>query len=242
MRADRGPHFRGPLSGRAGCGRPARQAGCCEPSARRASSRSCPPASTLWLLYSNTKVVTAAAIWTLVEDGRCVLDPVAHHVPEFARLGRATSPCCNSYPSGRLSLGHGAGAPGRITRCCASTSATSRWNGRRGAGALPRPRPIGPAVLIEACRGDFRDFSATRVIARLGLGTSSSSACRIRIWADGDDARPAGKGQAPRQMENTDGAWPAFPAAAASGRPGHGGLLPGAAERRGVEVRSCRGA
>src|SRR5579883_2702153 len=39
---------------------------------------------TLWLLYSNTKVITAAAIWALVEDGAITFqDRIADHVPEF---------------------------------------------------------------------------------------------------------------------------------------------------------------
>ncbi|HVA11831.1 MAG TPA: serine hydrolase domain-containing protein [Stellaceae bacterium] len=44
---------------------------------------------TLWRLYSNTKVITAAAIWLLVEDGLLSFnDRVAEHIPEFARNGK----------------------------------------------------------------------------------------------------------------------------------------------------------
>ena len=44
---------------------------------------------TLWLLYSNTKVITAAAIWKLVEHGRlCFTDRVAEHVPGFEKNGK----------------------------------------------------------------------------------------------------------------------------------------------------------
>jgi CubicO group peptidase (beta-lactamase class C family) len=40
---------------------------------------------TLWLLFSQTKVVTAAAIWVLVEQGALTFhDRIADHVPEFA--------------------------------------------------------------------------------------------------------------------------------------------------------------
>ena len=39
----------------------------------------------LWLLFSQTKVVTAAAIWRLVEEGALTFnDRIADHVPEFA--------------------------------------------------------------------------------------------------------------------------------------------------------------
>src|ERR1700742_2185422 len=44
---------------------------------------------TLWRLYSNTKVITAAAIWVLVEDGLLSFnDRVAEHIPDFARNGK----------------------------------------------------------------------------------------------------------------------------------------------------------
>src|ERR1700752_4844079 len=40
----------------------------------------------LWLLYSNTKVVTAVACWVLAEQGLFSFsDKVSEHVPEFAR-------------------------------------------------------------------------------------------------------------------------------------------------------------
>lgn len=43
----------------------------------------------LWLLFSNTKVVTAAAMWVLAEQGAFrFTDRVADHVPEFARNGK----------------------------------------------------------------------------------------------------------------------------------------------------------
>ena len=44
---------------------------------------------TLWLLYSNTKVITAAAIWALAEDGALRLtDRVAQHLPGFEAGGK----------------------------------------------------------------------------------------------------------------------------------------------------------
>src|SRR5215467_11815441 len=39
---------------------------------------------TLWLLYSNTKVLTACAVWLLAERGALLFsDTVAQHVPGF---------------------------------------------------------------------------------------------------------------------------------------------------------------
>ena len=44
---------------------------------------------TLFLLYSNTKVLTASVVWALVERGLLAFsDRVADHVPEFARHGK----------------------------------------------------------------------------------------------------------------------------------------------------------
>ena len=44
---------------------------------------------TLWLLFSNTKVITAMGIWALVEDGLLTFnDRVAEHMPEFAQHGK----------------------------------------------------------------------------------------------------------------------------------------------------------
>jgi CubicO group peptidase (beta-lactamase class C family) len=44
---------------------------------------------TLWLLYSNTKVITACAVWMLVERGALAFtDRIADHVPEFVAHGK----------------------------------------------------------------------------------------------------------------------------------------------------------
>jgi CubicO group peptidase (beta-lactamase class C family) len=44
---------------------------------------------TLWLLYSNTKVVTAVALWVLAERGLFGFsDKIADHVPEFAKFAK----------------------------------------------------------------------------------------------------------------------------------------------------------
>src|ERR1700730_14659161 len=44
---------------------------------------------TLFLLFSQTKVLTTAAVWSLVEDGTLSFnDRVADHLPEFAAHGK----------------------------------------------------------------------------------------------------------------------------------------------------------
>ena len=45
--------------------------------------------STIWLMFSQTKVLVAAALWRLVEDGALrFADRIADHVPEFAANGK----------------------------------------------------------------------------------------------------------------------------------------------------------
>src|SRR5207247_10297843 len=44
---------------------------------------------TLWLLFSNTKVITTSAVWRLVEGGALrFTDPIAEHVPGFEANGK----------------------------------------------------------------------------------------------------------------------------------------------------------
>ena len=44
---------------------------------------------TLWLLYSNTKVIIATALWKLFEEGAFrFVDRLSDHVPDFARHGK----------------------------------------------------------------------------------------------------------------------------------------------------------
>lgn len=44
---------------------------------------------TLWLLYSNTKVLTACAVWLLAEHGALAFtDRVAAHLPAFEANGK----------------------------------------------------------------------------------------------------------------------------------------------------------
>ncbi len=44
----------------------------------------------LFLLFSQTKVLTSAAVWALVEEGKIsFMDKVADHIPEFANRGKA---------------------------------------------------------------------------------------------------------------------------------------------------------
>src|SRR5207302_10265471 len=45
---------------------------------------------TLFQLFSQTKVLTSSAVWTLVQEGRLsFMDKIADHLPEFAARGKA---------------------------------------------------------------------------------------------------------------------------------------------------------
>jgi CubicO group peptidase (beta-lactamase class C family) len=44
---------------------------------------------TLFQMFSQTKVFTSAAVWTLIEEGKLsFMDKVADHLPEFATRGK----------------------------------------------------------------------------------------------------------------------------------------------------------
>ena len=130
---------------------------------------------TLWLLFSNTKVVTACAVWVLVDRGMLrFADAVADHVPDFARNGKADITV-------HQVLSHQAGFPNagmpeaawddhdlmRRTVC----DYTLDWTPGSRVHYHASAAHWTAAVLIEALTGrDFRDFIRTEVIEPLGLG------------------------------------------------------------------------
>ena len=90
---------------------------------------------TLWLLYSNTKVLTACAVWLLADRGALSFtDTVAAHVPGFEAHGKGEITIIQL-------LTHQAAfrrprCPrrcGTITSYCARPSASSRSSGRPAA-------------------------------------------------------------------------------------------------------------
>jgi CubicO group peptidase (beta-lactamase class C family) len=157
---------------------------------------------TLWLLYSNTKVITACAVWLLVEDGALSFhDRIADHVPEFARHGKGDITVLQV-------LTHQGGFPSSATpRLPAEAWAdhavlrkmvcdfTLEWT----PGSLVQYHSSAAhwtaAVLIEAIsKMDYRDFIRTRVTEPLGLGNEiyvglpdaqSSRAAEMHQPADG---------------------------------------------------------
>lgn len=133
---------------------------------------------TLFLLYSNTKVVTAAALWSLVEDGRIRFgDAVAEHLPDFAAYGKGAITV-------EQVLTHQAGFPtvpaddpawwndhARLRRLVCEFQ--PEWP----AGSRVRYHPVTGllvvAALIEAMTGqDFRNVVRERIIEPCGLAGS----------------------------------------------------------------------
>jgi CubicO group peptidase (beta-lactamase class C family) len=128
----------------------------------------------VFLMYSNTKVVTAAAVWTLVEDGKLRFnDPIATHVPEFAANGKGGITVLQL-------LTHQGGFPSAVVPLPAMldhallrktvSEFTLEWTPGSKVQYHPAAAHWVAAVLIEALTGqDFRDYIRSRILAPLGL-------------------------------------------------------------------------
>jgi CubicO group peptidase (beta-lactamase class C family) len=131
-------------------------------------------ARSLFLLYSNTKVVTAAALWMLAEDGLLRFsDTVAQHVPGFEAHGKGGVTVLQL-------LTHQGGFPSARCRKAAwedhdllrrtVCGFTLEWTPGSRVVYHPASAHWTAAVLIEALAGeDFRAFIRRRVVAPLGL-------------------------------------------------------------------------
>ncbi|HLI21241.1 MAG TPA: serine hydrolase domain-containing protein [Stellaceae bacterium] len=131
---------------------------------------------TLWRLYSNTKVITAAAIWVLVEDGLLSFsDRVAEHLPDFARNGKGAITIFQV-------LTHQAGFPNAPVMPPESwedhqllkrlvCDYTLEWTPGSRLHYHSYSAHWVLALIIEALtKMDFRAFIRSRVIEPLGLG------------------------------------------------------------------------
>ena len=129
---------------------------------------------TLFLLFSQTKVLTSCAVWTLIEEGRLsFMDRVADHLPEFAARGKGEITLHQvmthqgGFPSGDV---------GRETwtdhvRMRAEVCDFSLdWTPGTRLQYHPRAAHLTQAMVIEAVTGqDYRDVIRERVLAPLGL-------------------------------------------------------------------------
>ncbi len=132
-------------------------------------------ARSLWLLYSNTKVITAAALWQQVERGRLrFTDTVAEHLPGFAKNGKQNItilqvithqggfPDANFPPETWLD---------KDKRREAASNITLQWTPGSQVSYHPLAAHWVIAAVIEAVTGrDFRDVIREDLIEPLGLG------------------------------------------------------------------------
>ncbi len=129
----------------------------------------------LFLLYSQTKVLTSSALWTLVEEGKVsFMDKVSDHLPEFAARGKGdiTLQQVMTHQGGFPSAG--------VTEASWADHATMRaevcdfsleWTPGSRLQYHGQSAHLVQAMVIEAATGqDYRDVIRTRVVEPLGLG------------------------------------------------------------------------
>lgn len=174
---------------------------------------------TLWLLYSNTKVITACAVWMLVEEGRMNFsDPVARHLPGFERHGKGGVTLVHLL-SHQAGFRNGAVPDAAFEDAATLREAVCDFRPESAPGAVVHYHPGAAhwvaAALIRAVTGeDHRNFIRSRIIEKLGLGGDlfvGLPAAQQHRAADIHDAGPT-----PRMPECTA-------AYRAAGIPGGGG-------------------
>ena len=179
---------------------------------------------TLWLLYSNTKVITATALWKLCEQGAFrFTDRVSDHVPEFARNGKRDITVLQvithqgGFPNAQISKG-GWLDHAELRASVADFSLEWTPGSRVHYHGLSAHWVLG--VLIEALTGqDFRTWIRDQVLAPLGLaqdlfiGLTPAEDARVSTMYEPD---PAGSGIRALAERNTE-TW------RRSGAPGGGG-------------------
>ncbi len=142
--------------------------------ARTQSVRQPATNETLFLLFSQTKVLTSAAVWTLVEDGRLsFMDRVADHLPEFAARGKGAITLHQvmthqgGFPSGDVSRESWTDHARMRAEVC---DFSLDWTPGTRLQYHGRAAHLVQAMVIEAITGqDYRDVIRERVIAPLGL-------------------------------------------------------------------------
>jgi len=143
--------------------------------ARLEPSRVAARADSLWLLYSNTKVVTACAVWILAEQGALrFTDRVAEHIPGFEANGKGDITIIQL-------LSHQGGFPNADVPKAAwedhellrrsVCDFTLEWTPGSRVYYHGRAAHWVAAVLIEALsKTDYRAFIREQVVEPLGLG------------------------------------------------------------------------
>ena len=129
---------------------------------------------TLWLLYSNTKVIVATALWKLAEEGAFAFtDRVSDHIPEFARHGKRDITVLQvithqgGFPGATMSR---EGMEDHRAMLDAVCGFTLEWSPGSRVAYHPLAAHWVLAALIERLSGrDFRDYVRENVLEPLGL-------------------------------------------------------------------------
>ena len=128
----------------------------------------------LFLLFSQTKVLTSSAVWSLVEEGKLsFMDRIADHIPEFAARGKAEITL-------HQVMTHTGGFPSAdVTKATWEDHAKMRaevadfsleWTPGTKLQYHGRAAHLVQAMVIEAVTGeDFRTIIRKKIISPLGL-------------------------------------------------------------------------
>jgi CubicO group peptidase (beta-lactamase class C family) len=157
---------------------------------------------TLFLLFSNTKVLTTAALWSLIEEGLVSpMDRVADHLPEFAARGKGeitieqVATHTAGFPSGNCSRESWADHALMRREVC---DFSLEWTPGTRLQYHPRSAHLVIAMIVEAATGrDYRDIIRERVTAPLGLESeimvgvprAAQSRCADVYAPEGGEAR-----------------------------------------------------
>src|SRR3984893_9878649 len=129
---------------------------------------------TLFLLFSQTKVLTSSAVWVLVEEGKLsFMDRIADHLPEFAARGKGEITLHQvmthqgGFPSGDVSKASWTDHARMRAEVC---DFSLDWTPGTRLQYHPRAAHLTQAMVIEAVTGrDYRDVIRDNVLAPLGL-------------------------------------------------------------------------
>jgi len=143
--------------------------------ARLDPARAAASEDTLWLLYSNTKVVTACAVWLLVERGALSFtDHVAEHLPGFEANGKGEITVIQllthqgGFPNAQVPKAAWADHDLLRKTVCAFTL---EWTPGSRVHYHTMAAHWTAAAMIEAVtKADYRDFIRANVIEPLGVG------------------------------------------------------------------------
>jgi CubicO group peptidase (beta-lactamase class C family) len=128
----------------------------------------------LFLLFSQTKVITSSALWTLVEEGKVsFMDRVADLLPEFAARGKSEITLQEvmthrgGFPNGDVSRASWTDHKKMRAEVC---DFSLEWTPGTRLQYHARAAHLTQAMVIEAVTGqDYRDVIRTRVLEPLGL-------------------------------------------------------------------------